>query len=312
MALGANGRSANQYHISGLTVVSEMVLAGAIAHTDAISNPDVAIRHAPVPVRLDEATASGPTWEMQGRTFLLRVPHLARFLITAGREIVVELEPSVTERDASGFVLGTAFGILLHQRGALVLHGSAVAKNGRAIAICGHSGAGKSTLAAALCGDGCEFVTDDICVVSLDGERRPVVLPDGRQLKLWRESIDRLDLAARQGDAVRETFAKYFIEPQMSVAAPPHLSAIYVLREYRPPLKEGIEPLALPDAIRALDYQAYRPGLRDKIGQKPEMLAQAAAMLRHTKVFLLIHPRGFEHMARTVASVREHWNALHP
>ena len=69
---------------------------------------------------------------MAGGIFLLRVPRVARFLITAGRDDHLELEPGATARDAAGFVLGTAFGILLHQRGAMVLHGAAAAKDGRA------------------------------------------------------------------------------------------------------------------------------------------------------------------------------------
>ncbi|MGH7881159.1 MAG: hypothetical protein ACREQD_16915, partial [Candidatus Binataceae bacterium] len=68
-----------------------------------------------------------------------------------GRDVAVETEPGSTDRDAAGFVLGAAFGILLYQRGALAVHGAAVTKDGRAVAICGASGAGKSTLAAALC-----------------------------------------------------------------------------------------------------------------------------------------------------------------
>jgi len=241
---------------------------------------------------------------------LLRVPRLARLLITAGREIAVELEPGAEERDATGFILGTAFGVLLHQRGDLVLHGAAVAKDGRAIAICGASGAGKSTLAAALCRDGCSFATDDICVIGLDEQQRPMVLPDGRQLKLWKQSIDQLDLAARRGDPVRQTFEKYFVKPFDTPAVPPRLSAIYVLREARPPRSQGIVSLALPDAMRTLEYEAYRPGLRAKMGQKPEMLALAAATFGHARVFLLIRPRGFEHIAGTVASLRAHWDAL--
>jgi energy-coupling factor transporter ATP-binding protein EcfA2 len=300
----------HSYLISGLHVSSELELPGAIAEDAHARYIDVSIRRCAVPVTLDGATASGPTWEMAGEIFLLRVPRLARFRIAAGRDIAVEIEPGVTDRDAAGFVLGSAFGILLHQRGALVLHGAAVAKDGCAIAICGPSGAGKSTLAAALCRDGCTFVTDDICVVGLDASRLPMVLPDGRQLKLWKESIDRLDLAELRGEAVRESFEKYYIDPSDARAQPSPLSAIYVLREARPPLKAGIERLALPDAMRTLDYEAYRPGIRAKIGQKPEMLAYAAAMLGHARIFLLIRPRGFEHLQKTVAELRAHWGSL--
>lgn len=298
------------YLISGLHVSSELELPGAIHEGCPAAAADVSIRRGPVPTALDGATARGPTWEMAGEVFLLRVPRLARFRITGGRDIAVETEPGISDHDVAGFVLGTAFGILLHQRGALVLHGAAVAKDGRAIAICGASGAGKSTLAAALCRGGCALVADDICAVGLDASRRPMVLPDGRQLKLWKESIDRLDLAELRGEAVRRSFEKYYIDPSAARAEPSPLSAIYVLREARAPLKAGIESLALPDAVRMLDYEAYRPGLRAKIGQKAQLLALAATTLGHAKMFLLIRPRGFEKLQDTVDELQVHWDSL--
>jgi hypothetical protein len=309
----------HRYLISGLHVSSELELPGAIPE-DAHARPiDVSIRRSALPMTLDGATATGPTWEtnawpippsMADEKFLLRVPQLARFCISAGRDIAIEIEPGVSERDAAGFVLGPVFGILLHQRSALVLHGAAVAKDGRAIAICGDSGAGKSTLAAVLCGNGCSFVTDDICVVGLDEHQQPIVLPDGKRLKLWKESIDQLNLAHRKGDAVREEFEKYFIDLSDARGQPSPLSAIYVLREPRHPLKTGITPLAVVDAMRTLDYEAYRPGFRAKMGKKPKMLAHAAAVLGHAKVFLLVRPRGFEHLQETVAALRAHWDSL--
>jgi hypothetical protein len=298
------------YLISGLHVSSELELPGAIPEPSQATATDISIRCGPVPTALDGATAIGPTWEMTEETFLLRVPRLARFQITAGRDVAVETEPGVTDRDAAGFVLGAAFCILLYQRGALVIHGAAVAKDGRAVAICGASGAGKSTLAAALCRGGCAFVADDISVVDLDASRQPMVLPDGRQLKLWKESINWLDLTQLRGEAVRESFEKYYIDPFDAHAQPSPLSAIYVLREAQPRLKAGIERLALPDAMRTLDYEAYRPGLRAKIGHKPETFARAAAMLGHTKMFLLIAPRGFEYLQETITELRAHWDSL--
>ncbi len=198
----------------------------------------------------------------------------------------------------------------MHQRGALVLHGAAVASDGRAIAICGVSGAGKSTLAAALCQEGCSFAADDICVIGQNGQRKPIVLADGRQLKLWQELIVKLDLSERRGEAVRDPFEKYYIQPFDRIAEPPKLSAIYALREARPPVQAGIKRLGLPDAMRMLEYEAYRPGLYAKMGSKPEMLAQAAAVFGHAKAFLLFRPRGFEYLEETVATLRKHWDAL--
>ena len=287
------------YRICGLQVSSEFELPGAIPEVAQTASPDVLIRRGDAPTTLSGATATAPSWEIAGATVLLRVPQIARFLIKAGREITLDVEPGTHERDALVFVLGTAFGILLYQRGMLVLHGAAVAIDGRSIAICGSSGAGKSTLAAALCRDGCSFLADDICVVGWDERRHPVVLPDGRQLKLWKQSIDRLDLAGHRGDVVHGSFEKYYIHPPVSVAEPSRLSAIYGLRETRQPGEMGITRLALPDGMRMLEHESYRPELLAEIGRKTETFAQMSGMLRHATAFLLIRPRGFEHLADT-------------
>jgi len=298
------------YFISGLHVCSDVELPGAMPYDSGAASAAVSIRRGLVPASLCGATLRGSNWERDKDSFLVRWPGLGRFMIEGGHTITVAIETGAREGDAIDFLLGVVIGILLHQRGALVLHGAAVAKDGRAIAICGTSGAGKSTLAAALCRDDCSFAADDICVIGLDDERQPIVLPDGRQLKLWKDSIDKLDLTARQGEPVRETFEKYYIDPFHSAAAPPRLSAIYVLREARPPFQARIESMALPDAMRTLEYEFYLADVQARIGQKQEMLAQAAATFGYAKIFQLTRPRGFEHFYETVATLRTHWNSL--
>jgi hypothetical protein len=59
------------------------------------------------------------------------------FLVRSGREIIIEPSPGVEERLLRLPLLGTVFAILLYQRGALVLHSSAVSVNGVAIAFLG-------------------------------------------------------------------------------------------------------------------------------------------------------------------------------
>ncbi len=116
---------------------------------------------------------------------------------------MVAPESDATAADIPIFILGTVFGILLHQREQIVLHASAVRVNGKAVLFCGASGAGKSTLAAALAQRGYPLVTDDFCTLTADGQGAPLVHPDGRQLKLWAQAIDRLDLAQQRGERVR-------------------------------------------------------------------------------------------------------------
>jgi hypothetical protein len=84
-----------RYRVSGLSVVSEMELSGAIAVAPGDvppgEVPDVTVRFGDVPKQLAEPSACGPTWERKGDTILLRVPRLGRFLITGGASVIVAL-----------------------------------------------------------------------------------------------------------------------------------------------------------------------------------------------------------------------------
>jgi len=295
------------YVISGLQVQSELDLPGAIPSD--IDEPAVLIRWGTVPEFLVDTTAHGPTWEVAGRAVLLRVAKLARFLISDGRLIVVQMEPGAEKSDAAGFVLGSAFGILLHLRGALVLHGAAVARSGKSIAICGSSGAGKSTLAAALCMAGCSFLADDICVIEPNQKAQPLILPDGRQLKLWKQSVDELALGSQQRDAVRSSFEKFYIEPAISATVPTRLSAIYVLRSRYAPIPPGIERLSLPDAMRTLERQTYRPRFRATL-RIAHPLHATAAVLGHAGAYLVAHGDSFSSLSETVSRILAHWDAI--
>ena len=83
-------------------------------------------------------------------------------------EIVAEPRQGVPDSNVRLFLLGSAMGALLHQRGLLPLHTNAVEVGGRAFAFMGKSGAGKSTLAAWFHDRGFRIVADDVCVVGFD------------------------------------------------------------------------------------------------------------------------------------------------
>ncbi|MGI4730626.1 MAG: hypothetical protein ACRYFW_02615 [Janthinobacterium lividum] len=61
------------------------------------------------------------------RRFWMDVPDVARILVWSGREIVVDPAPRADDAAIRAFLLGSAMGALLHQRGLLPLHASAVA-----------------------------------------------------------------------------------------------------------------------------------------------------------------------------------------
>jgi hypothetical protein len=294
------------YRVSGLSVGSEIVLPGLIAMAADRGPPDVTIRSRPVPTALENASASGPTWQIADKRFLLRIPDVARFLLSDGREIAFEPESGADVADIPIFVLGTVFGILLHQREQIVLHASAVRVNGKAVLFCGASGAGKSTMAAALAQRGYPLATDDLCAITvIDG--MPVVHPDGRQLKLWAQAIDRLELAESRGDRVRSRLEKFYVEPGESFGGPLPLGAVYALREARPPHTPGIERPNVVDAALILRRNAYRPLLVSRMGQKANYFHAATTIANVAGIFHLTRPLDFAAMPKIVGWLEQHW-----
>ena len=295
------------YHLAGLSVQSEIALPGAIVDARPDGGADVTIRFGAVPSSIENATAAGVTWAMDAERFLLRVPDIARFLVTGGRAIEIALEGAATIEDATAFVAGTVLGILLHQRGHVLLHASAVSVDGEAVLFCGPSGAGKSTLAAALARRGRPFVTDDFCAIGFDDRGRPIVHPDGRSLKLWAQAIDKLELGENRGATVRERVQKFYVEPQGAALAAMRLRAVYMLREARREKRIEIARPNVVDAATDLRQNAYRSQLIRRMGQEALYFRAATTILASAGVFILERPLDFSLLPEVLDRLETHW-----
>jgi len=75
-------------------------------------------------------------------------PRVGGMRIAGGASIEVERHPECTEEALRLMLMGQGAAVVLHQRGALPLHGSAVLTDGGAVLLLGHSGVGKSTVNA--------------------------------------------------------------------------------------------------------------------------------------------------------------------
>jgi hypothetical protein len=288
-----------------------MELPGSAPADVPAGKEDVRVCVCPVPERLQEIVDRGSVWELNGRQFLLKLPGIARFLVSDGRTVEVEPAPGTDLSEALPFLMGTCFGALLLQRGGLVLHGSAVALDGRAYVFCGRSGIGKSSLAAALCNMGCEFVNDDVCSVEIDEGGRPVILPDGRRLKLFEASVEKLELRGRECGMVRPGIGKHYVAPPgpASKGAVP-LAAVYMLKDQKLPDTSGIEQLSLLVAADALLQQNYRPRLAMALARGSRQLEITAAILRHASVFNLTRTRDINKLRQTAADLTQQWRQM--
>ena len=164
--------SIHDYTVFGLKVRSELALP-ELAPDRTETPADVVIARGKIP-GLKSAEAG---LHVAGDALVLVVPEVARYAIRGGSSIVVEPETAdVPETNVRLFLLGSAFGALLHQRGLLPLHANAVEIDGSAVAFMGASGSGKSTLAMWLCDQGFRILADDVCVVRFDAKWTPARL----------------------------------------------------------------------------------------------------------------------------------------
>lgn len=300
----------HSYRIAGLRVASEIDLAGLIERPLGMDPPDVTIRLGAVPPSLEGAHTARATFDIAGDLFLLRIPGIARFLLTAGREMRVEAERGATLSDVAIFITGSVFGILLHQREQVVLHASAVRVGTRAVLFCGASGAGKSTMAAALGQRGYAMLTDDFCAVTIGASGVPQAQSDGRLLKLWARSVEKLDLGARRGTAVRPGLEKFYVEPHAPNEDALPIGAVYVLRETRSSMQDGIEALNLAVAARQVRRNAYRQRMVRLLRQHDRYLKSAAAILGKAGMFYLSRPFDYDAMPGVIDGLERHWRQL--
>jgi hypothetical protein len=295
------------YRIAGLAVSSDIELPGFPQGPPGAA--DVVIARAAVPPALPDADASGPTWALRPGRFLLAVPGVARYLLRDGAAIDYEPAADAEPGDLAAFTLGAAFGVLLHQRGLVVLHASSVCVNGKAALFLGPSGAGKSTLAAALVRRGYPLVADDFCVISVGPAGQPLAHPDGSLPKLWTEAIEELDLGERRVQPVRGRLQKFYMERSLGGVseAPLPLGPAFVLREARAPHRPGIQRPNIVDAARLVRANAYRPGVVRKMGQEALYFLAAAAIGNGDGVFYLTRALDFAAMDAVIEGLEAHW-----
>jgi hypothetical protein len=226
----------------------------------------------------------------------------ATFLARHGTEILVDPVPGVDERTVQLGVLGPSFAMLLQQRGFLLLHASAVAVDGAAVAFLGPPRHGKSTTAAALHAQGYPLVVDDVVAIRFDGGGA-TVYPAFPQFKLWPDSVRAL---GHDPDTLPE------IEPDYVKRARPvdagfwgqealPLRCIYVLA-WGDAL--AIEPVAVREAFLQIASHSYAIHWMHEVSGSTYLHARAR-LAEQVPVRRLRRPRDFALLPEVLAQVLE-------
>jgi len=178
-----------KYKAFGLTIQSDIECPELIISS---GTPNVIIQAGSVPESIEDPLFSGVRFQTKEQEFLLQVDNIARYYIQNGNKITIDIYQNADLSEVRLFLLGSAIGALIHQRGLLPFHGSSVKIGESAIILSGLSGAGKSTLAAAFQKKGYSLLSDDVSVISFSENEHPIVHPGYPQMKLWPDSILKL------------------------------------------------------------------------------------------------------------------------
>ena len=281
-------RALHHYAAYGLRVHSPIALPFVPASSGPDEAPDVAVRVGAVPAALPAPVDKRGHWQSAPGAFLLNVDGVARYLVTEGRDILVE--PRGSDRDVSVFLTGSVFAALLQQRGVVTLHASAIETQAGAVLFLGRSGDGKSSLLAAMVQRGHAMLADDVAGVVLDRGGRPMVLSAFPCARLWADVLDELGWQPRTRRRVRKDMEKYLVPVERFRAAPLAVRAAYMLTP-SPGIGIEIEPCTRRAAFECLLRKyTYRKGYLSGLSQRPAHFRAVAAMARQVPVVRVKRP----------------------
>ena len=268
---------------------------------DGEGEPDVTIRLGPAPATLPGASRVKGPWQSAPGLFLLNVDGVARYLVVAGREIVIDLAGG-SEAAVGTFLLGSVLAACLQQRRVFPLHASAIATDEGAVLFAGASGSGKSTLAAALVARGYAGLTDDVTGVVLDAEARPTALSAFPYWRLWADALDELGWRGRTSGRAREEIEKYLVPVEPFRRAPLAVRAVYVLTAHNGSGCE-IEPTPRTAALTHLLRYMYRSKYVVEPGPRLDHFRIAAALARRVPLAQVrrpVHPFRLDALADVI------------
>lgn len=292
------------YDAYGLKIKSELRLPELIASQT--SNFDVEIKQGTLDqsplTNLEqyffccESTSEGLYLFWQG---------IGTMLIAQGKTITLDLVADYDEARVRLFILGAALGAILHQRGYIVLHASAVAINHQAVIFTAAKGEGKSTMTATLHARGHEFMADDVVAIDVNHPQQPMVYPAFPQLKLWPDAVKQIGKDPDTLPKLIERLEKRDYLFQNFSLDPLPLKQIFVLGTDE---QIAIKPLNSQETMLTLLRNVYvaRFGSSLLSTKDPAYFLRLTQFAQQVSLMKLLRPRNLELVADVAATVEQY------
>lgn len=255
-------------------------------------------RHADVTVRVGETprVLNDPVLDRTGYQatpdeFLMEIDDLARYHVVGGESVVIEPVEGADPHELRVYLLGTCLGVILHQRGFLVLHASGVLGPHGAALFCGPSGAGKSTVLGELLRRGYPMLVDDVCAVRVQADVPPTVVPSYPRTRVWSDTAARLEIDTSGMPRTRKDMDKFErqVWEQFSAAEAP-LHRLYHLAGTSPD-QVLLERATGFEAFGTVTSNTYRRALLEGLSRRGSHFDLAAQVARAVDVVHVIRPR---------------------
>lgn len=184
--------------------------------------------------------------------------------IITGNKIIVNHYTNIEDSFLRALILGPALGILMHQRGRLVLHASAVQMKDGVVAFMGHNGMGKSTTTMTFYQQDYPLVADDILSIEFDDNGNPYVFPGFPRIKLWSETIQLFEKDVEKYPLINSKSDKrsYFVNNFSKNIMP--LKRVYIIENDE---KTSLEPINPHNALIELLRNSYSANIFQKTDQ---------------------------------------------
>lgn len=222
------------YSVYNLLIESELLLPNlqTIDKTPDAINP-VTISYGTVGKEgLHLPAHQGFAYQATRTEFWLNIPSVARFLVSNGTSITIELTDGVDEESIHAFLLNTCMEVLLRQRQLIVMPGFAFKMGDYGISFLGGSGLGQSMLQGLFYKRGHSFLAGNFITLNDQGD----ILPGVAQVEFWPLVVSSLKLETFAIKTLRPTIKKWvFPLKQHYYSSPLPLKCIYTLKMHQQP-----------------------------------------------------------------------------